>query len=373
MVSRRPGLYDGLLVLVLGAIMVIEAVVTDTTRSPVVHAGVSLVGVGALAWRRHAPIAVLGAVLVSVFIVDPNDQFAIFAVLAIASYSVGAYVDAPATWLGPAIAIGVPWLAFLAEGDAQPSDFVAPAVLYGGAWGVGRLARQRARQAASVSERLLLLEREVDAREREAVVDERARIARELHDIVSHAISVVAIQSQAVRRRLPPELVREADDLRGVEETAREAMIEMRRLFGVLRTDDSPASLQPQPGLDQLDRLVGQIRAAGLPLEVEIEGAPVALGPGLDLAAYRVIQEALTNAVRHAGSAPTRLRLLYGESDLDVTVEDEGSVAANGAEGHGLIGMRERVALYGGTLHVGPGHGCTGFRVHARLPFREEP
>ncbi len=371
MVSRRPGRFDALLVLALGAIVVLEAVVTDTARSPVVHAGVSLVAVAALAWRRVAPILVLCVVLASVFIVDPQDQFAIFAALAIASYSVGAHVEGPATYVGPALAIGAPWLAFLTDAGSQPSDFVAPVVLYGGAWGVGRLARGRTHQAETMRERLVLLESEAEAREREAVVDERARIARELHDIVAHAISVIAIQSQAVRRRLPRELTREADDLLGIEKTAREAMVEMRRLFGVLRTDDSPTSLQPQPGLDQLDRLAAQLRTAGLPLDVETNGTPVTLGPGVDLAAYRVIQEALTNAVRHAGSAPTRVVLSYGESELDVTVEDQGHARAYGGGGHGLIGMRERVALYGGTLEAGPADGGKGFRVHARLPFRE--
>jgi signal transduction histidine kinase len=148
-------------------------------------------------------------------------------------------------------------------------------------------------------------------------------------------------------------------------------MAEMRRLFGVLRADGSPAALAPQPGLEQLDRLAEQMRASGLPLSVEVEGEWVALPPGVDLAAYRIVQESLTNVIRHAGSAPARVRLSFGDSDLEVTVEDDGPGLAAGIDsGHGLLGMRERVALYGGELETGSVNG-RGFRVHARLPFRE--
>jgi len=148
-------------------------------------------------------------------------------------------------------------------------------------------------------------------------------------------------------------------------------MAEMRRLFGVLRADGSPPELTPQPGLAQLDRLVAQVRGSGLPLELEVEGASVPLPPGVDLAAYRIVQEALTNVVRHAGAARTRVRLRYGDSELELTVEDDGPGAHDGtAGGHGLVGMRERVALYGGVLETGSANG-RGFRVHARLPFGE--
>ncbi len=245
---------------------------------------------------------------------------------------------------------------------------VAFALFFGGPWWIGRLVRQRVSQA---EELVRLAERERERETASAVEQARARIARELHDIVSHSISVISVQTQAVRRRLGAGNEREIDDLRAVETAARQAMAEMRRLFGVLRADGAPAALAPQPGLDQLDRLVEHVRGSGLPLKVEIQGERVPMPPGVDLAAYRIIQEALTNVVRHGGSASTRVRLRFGDLDLEVTVEDDGPGARNGVgAGHGLLGMRERVALYGGTLETGSGE-HRGFRVHARLPFRE--
>jgi signal transduction histidine kinase len=189
---------------------------------------------------------------------------------------------------------------------------------------------------------------------------------------VSHSISVITVQTQAVRRRLGPDHAREADDLRAVEATARQAMAEMRRLFGVLRADGERPALAPQPGLDQLERLLDETRAAGVPVTSTVEGEPVALPPGLDLAAYRIVQEALTNVRKHAPGGRVTVRLCFGERDLDVVVEDTGAPAQrNGNRGGlGLVGMRERVALYGGSIDAGP-MASGGFAVRARLPFRE--
>ena len=208
---------------------------------------------------------------------------------------------------------------------------------------------------------------------RSLLEEERARIARELHDIVSHAISVVTVQTQAVRRRLGPEHAREADDLRAVEATAREAMADLRRLFGVLRADGDAPSLAPQPGLGELERLLEQTRAAGLAVELEIEGAAGPLPPGADLAAYRVVQEALTNVRRHAHASRATVRLIFGGDRLEIVVDDDGAGASgNGDGGHGLVGMRERLVLYGGELEAGPRPGG-GFRVRATLPLRTAP
>jgi len=300
-------------------------------------------------------------------VIDPEAALSFFGAVVLASYSAGVALKGRRTYLAPAVALGL-YGALLLGGEGTPSDLIAFGLFFGGPWFVGRLVRQRVSQA---HELVRLAERERERETASAVEEERVRIARELHDIVSHSISVISVQTQAVRRRLGPGNEREIDDLRTVETAARQAMAEMRRLFGVLRADGAPAALAPQPGLDQLDRLVEQVRGSGLPLEVAVEGERVPLPPGVDLAAYRIVQEALTNVVRHAGSAPTRVLLRFGDSDLEVTVEDDGPGARTRAGGgHGLLGMRERIALYGGTFETGSANG-RGFRVSARLPFRE--
>jgi signal transduction histidine kinase len=252
------------------------------------------------------------------------------------------------------------------------SDFVAVTVLYGGSWAVGQMVRQRTREAAEHAARADRAEREREAGAAQAVAAERARIARELHDIVSHSISVIAVQTQAVRRRLGPDHAREVADLRAVETTAREAMAEMRRLFGILRAHGERPALSPQPGLDQLDRLIADTRAAGIDVSVALDGHPAPLPPGLDLTAYRIVQEALTNVRKHAPGGRVVVRVRHGEAEVDVVVEDTGGVSSADEDGAGLglMGMRERVELYGGTLDTGPLPGG-GFTVHARLPFRE--
>ncbi len=229
---------------------------------------------------------------------------------------------------------------------------------------------ERVEQAGQL---VALAERERERQTSKAAADERARVARELHDIVSHAISVVTVQTQAVRRRLGPDHEREADDLRAVEAAAREAMAELRRLFGVLRADGEEPSLAPQPGLGELGRLLDRTRGAGLRVELEVDGEPVPLTPGVDLAAYRVVQEALTNVRRHARATRATVRLRFGGEALEVEVEDDGAgPSRNGHAGHGLVGMHERVTLYGGTLSTGPRDGG-GFRVRARLPLGAAP
>jgi len=214
-----------------------------------------------------------------------------------------------------------------------------------------------------------LAERERDLVAREAVAEERARVARELHDVVAHSVSVMVIQAQA-----GPRLLREPERLRSVfgsiETSGKDALVELRRLLGVLRTPGHEVELGPQPGLGSLDALVAHVRAAGLPVQVRIEGEPRELPVGIDLSAYRIIQEALTNSLKHAGRAEAEVFLRYRPSSLDVEIVDNGSADGAGVQGsgHGLIGMRERVALYGGALHAGARNGH-GYAVRATLPF----
>lgn len=324
-----------------------------------------------LVWRRRRPVLVLGLVVPLGPSLDlVNSQGGVISyVLAVilAAFTVGRHLDRPATWWGPVFCVGFFWAGY-ALTDGILSDYIFTAVLYGSAWGVGYALRQRATRITELCREAEELRERQAEREQRAVDHERASIARELHDIVSHSISVITIQAQVVRRRLHPDQTAEADDLRDIEDTARQAMAEMRRLLGVLRTDDQVA-LAPQPGLDQLPRLVADTRAAGVPVELRTEGHAGPLPPGLDLTAYRIVQESLTNCRRHAAGAAAEVVIRYDLNTVEVRIESEAPrVPGAPAEGgHGLIGMRERVSLYGGTLRAGPRPGG-GFSVLARLP-----
>jgi signal transduction histidine kinase len=218
--------------------------------------------------------------------------------------------------------------------------------------------------------RAQIAERERDLAAREAVVEERARIARELHDLVAHNVSMMVVQAGAERRVLGPASGSTGDVLQTIEGIGRGALAEMRRLLGMLRSDgDDP--LAPQPALRDVAKLVAQVRAAGLPVELQIEGEPRALPEGIELSAFRIVQEALTNALKHAGQARARVRIRYAADSLELEITDDGAGAgaARTGSGHGLIGMRERVALYGGHLDASRG-AEGGFAVRALLPIR---
>jgi signal transduction histidine kinase len=218
-----------------------------------------------------------------------------------------------------------------------------------------------------------LAERERDLAAREAVAEERARIARELHDVVAHGVSVMVVQAQAGPRLLAdPEQVRGA--FRSIETTGREALVELRRLLGVLRGGDEHAATAPQPGLGSLDSLLEQVRDAGLRVDLRVEGEPVQLPAGVDLSAYRIVQEGLTNTLKHAGRAEAEVIVRYHPSALELEILDNGvgAPARLNGSGHGLVGMRERIALYGGTFEAGSRDGH-GFVVRAQLPLTAEP
>jgi signal transduction histidine kinase len=217
---------------------------------------------------------------------------------------------------------------------------------------------------------------ELEERARRAVADERARIARELHDVVSHAISVTVLQSRGGRKMLghDDDAVRRALD--AIEQTNTQALSDMRRLLALLRDADAEdhgsghSRDEPAPSLDRLDALVGQVRQAGVPVELDVMGDRVPVPPGVDLSAYRIVQEALTNVLKHGGPrAHACVEVRYGVDDLDVSVRSTGTTPASedGRHGHGLLGIRERVAVVGGDFEVGPVDG--GYLVHARLPY----
>ncbi len=247
-------------------------------------------------------------------------------------------------------------------------DFVFVAILFTAAWLAGFALNRRLAQASAAEERATRLEREREDRARIAVAEERARIARELHDVIAHSVSVMTVQAGAVRRLLKPEQEREREALEAVEETGREALTEMRRMVGVLRRREEAPALAPQPGLEHVDRLVEQVREAGLPVTLKIDGDPMQLPPGVDLTAYRVVQEALTNALKHANATEADVLVRYRGTDVELVIMDDGrGIASGDGGGHGLVGMRERVAVYGGDLVAGA-RAEGGYLLRARLP-----
>ena len=222
-----------------------------------------------------------------------------------------------------------------------------------------------------------MLEREREVRAREAVAEERATIARELHDVIGHALNLVVIQAGGAQRVLEskPQLARES--LASIELAGRQALTDMERMLGILHaTEGADDRLSPQPGLDQVEGLAARVSEAGLTVELTVDGVPRTLPSSIDLSAYRIIQESLTNSLKHAGAANAFVAIHYGSDRLDLEITDDGRgdsrQSAKGEEGgRGLIGMKERVALYGGELSVGP-RPEGGFRVRARLPLGSE-
>jgi signal transduction histidine kinase len=259
--------------------------------------------------------------------------------------------------------------------DHSGGDFVWVASFVTAAWLAGFAVRHQAEQTRRLRELAAQLRAQRDRMAEEAVQAERSRIARELHDVVAHHVSVMTVQAGAVRRLLQAGQEREREALVSVEETGRKALTEMRRLLGVLKDDaaEQPAPLAPQPGVRTLETLLEQVRDAGLPVQLSTEGEPVELPPGIDLSAYRIVQEALTNALKHAGPARAWVVVRYAPDALELEIANDGSTEAaqNGRAGHGLVGMRERVAVYGGELDSGPRPGG-GFAVRATLPIGRE-
>jgi signal transduction histidine kinase len=249
------------------------------------------------------------------------------------------------------------------------SELVVVPLQFAVGWAAGFAVRERAEQAEAAEVRATAAELERDAAARVAVAEERARIARELHDIVAHAVSVMVLQVGAVRHKLPDGLAEDRDALKGVEGVGRAALAEMRRLVAVMRRDGEPAELTPQPGLNGLGSLVKDIGRAGLPVELHVEGEPFPLPRGMDLSAYRIAQEALTNALKHAHASHADVTICYAPGEIKIEVRDNGhgAVTSNG-HGHGLIGIRERVKLYGGDMTAGTANGG-GFILSTRLPL----
>jgi signal transduction histidine kinase len=319
-----------------------------------------------------APLVVALAIVVSVEIVDDpqplQDATAPFLIAVLfLPWCFGTYNARGKAIAGLVIveALGV-WVNVRFDGAFADFSFVA--IFIAISWTVGFVLNRRTAQTRELRERAAQLEREHEEAASRAVTEERQRIARELHDVVAHSVSVMTVQAGAVRRLLLPEQEKERDALATVEATGREALTEMRRLVGLLREQGAMPEFAPQPGLGTMDALLDTVRSAGLPVELEVDGTPQELPPGIDLAAYRVVQEALTNALKYGGTAHAWVSLHWREDELELEVANDGRSDGDGSGGgHGLAGMRERVSLYGGTVDSGPRDGG-GYIVRARLP-----
>ncbi len=299
-----------------------------------------------------------------------------FAVL-LALYAVGAHVSHPFTLVGPAAVVLLAVVADIPRlRDGAPWDEVVPAwFILLGVWGLGRWVRRRTYAAVALTERAEEAERSRHEQAERAVAEERARIARELHDLVAHSMGVIVIQAQGAQRALDssPDQTREA--LCAIETAGRGGLAEMRRLLGLLTDGGADPGTVPQPTLHEIPELVARLRATGMPVDLRVEGAVRSLPAGIELTGYRIVQEATTNVLKHAGRVRVDVRLRYEPDWFDVVVTDRGPadsrqpVNGHDSGSHGLMGMRERVSLYGGTLETGPRKGQSGFSVHARIPL----
>jgi signal transduction histidine kinase len=336
----------------------------------------------AILLRRQRPLEAL-ALAVAVDAALPDDRALVFPVLLVlytsasrrswpvlrlAALAIAAVVVAIVAWLawGTTGTGGESVLGYVIGNSAQAAASVALGLYFGA----------RRRELDALHERAERLDRERELLSDRAVAEERVRIAQELHDVVAHNVSLMVVRAQALGATVEEEPVKSTTD--AIAELGREAMTEMHRTLRLLRTDGTTgAQLAPQPGLATLERLLEQTRAAGLEIELTVEGRPRALSQGVDLSAFRIVQEALTNVIKHAGRARTQITLSYGPENLRVAIVDSGEEgsqagehAGEWAEGHGLIGMRERATLFGGTLTAAAG-AKRGFTVRATLPYEE--
>jgi len=295
---------------------------------------------------------------------------AIFAIGIAVAFLLGNLRDARKAGLGLAVIVGADaTLVYNIPGHSVDQLILIP-LDFAISWVAGLAVRDRTLHAEMAESRATQAEQERDVAARIAVAEERTRIARELHDIVAHAVSVMVLQVGALRHKLPGAASEDRDALRGVEQVGRAALAEMRHLLDAMRDDGEDLQLGPQPGLDRLDALLQDVGRAGLPVRLCVDGDPVELPRGIDISAYRIVQEGLTNALKHAHATEAEVVLQYTRDEVRIEVRDNGhgAVTSNG-RGHGLIGIRERVKLYGGEMSTGTANG--GFTLSARLPLTE--
>jgi signal transduction histidine kinase len=366
---------DVLIAAVLTAWMVAE-VPLEHLRPEGPSAALMVVAGASLAWRSAHPLSV-GLVVVAASVAQAalgmSMHTAVAPVVAVllVSWSIGGNEDRPRAVLGLVLLVCGVWLAIgideLRGTDHYGSTdvpWIGMLIALPGVLGIRFGARTRSLRAAEERAARLELER------REAVAQERTRIARELHDVIAHSVSVMTVQAGAAEEMLRLDPARAVEPVQAVQETGRQALVEMKRLVGVLRDGDEETGLAPQPGVADVERLVAQMRDAGLDVELRVQGTPQRLPIGVDLSAYRVVQEALTNSLKHGGGGRAVVTVRYRDDELALEVDDDGRGAGSGSagHGHGLAGMRERVGIFGGSFEAGP-RADGGFAVRASLPF----
>jgi signal transduction histidine kinase len=374
--ERNWRVLDRLFVVALLVGFELEVVLSDNTTGPLVpHLLLGAVLALSFLWRRDRPLVTLvvnlaGGFVGTSFLTGPPDLVTAILMLVSASYSVGAHAERRQSLLGLGIAV-VAVVAVAAIHD--PGDIFWPVTFFCIVpWLAGRTLQNQTRLARELSEKADRAEHAREEAERRSIAEERTRIARELHDVLAHNLSVMVVQAGAARRiaERDPDAAAQAAEL--IRSTGRDALAELRQLFGPVRRGEGEALAGP-PTLKRVDRLVARARDAGLKVEARLEGQEVRLPAGVDLTAYRVVQEALTNVIKHAGAGRVRVLVSYEPWEVVVEVEDDGrgrkgnGALAGAGGGHGLAGMRERVTLYGGAFQAGPRRGG-GFAVRARLP-----
>ena len=364
---------DALLALAVAVVLELQVVLSgEPGASPASVVGALAITVP-LAWRRRAPLApVLAYAVISplqgllggeLFAGEPPLIGALAAGV-LAFYSLGAHARDRDATAGLVAGVAGMWTGVLTSEQVDLQSFLFSASLVGLApWLAGRANRARRLRAEA-------LDRERDQRARAVASEERQRIARELHDVVAHGVVLMVLQAQGARRILDHDTDRAREALEAIEETGQTALAEIRRSLGILRDDHARAELAPQRSLDDLGVLVDEMREAGLMVDLRVEGERRELRDGIDRSAYRIVQEALTNTIKHAGLVPTRVTVRYEPDELVLEVADEGggATAEDGGAGQGLAGMRERARLHGGELDARPVAG-RGFVVRARIPL----
>jgi signal transduction histidine kinase len=382
-ISARQG--DALAAIALSVVLLIELSSGSNITGPFwANYPLGLVITGAVAFRRRWPVWMLSLQMSAALVSTIGDgdltqnATAPFIAVIVVSYAVGAYPPREWSWFGLGIGVLGMVLINLAGAGNSTSDYTATillAILL--PWAAGRVAQQWVQQAKELQRANAALKAEQEQRALLAVADERSRIARELHDVVAHSISVMVVQSEGAKRMMDRDPARAKAALEQIEGTGRAALVEMRRLLGVLRKEGEGAVRTPQPGTQTLELLVNRAQEAGLDVRVAIEGDRRTLPAGIDVSVFRIVQEALTNSLKHAGPTRADVLLKYNADAVEVEIVDAGAVNGFQPEAvdadnpqHGLLGMKERVSLYGGEIVTGPcKDGRTGYRVWARIPL----
>lgn len=370
----RPSRSDLFLAGIVAVVALVEVLVPGwPTQDPSLPLALSAVAMGAsLVWRRGAPLAVAAVVcsiggLQAWLLGEPWDTGSALLIPLLAVYAVGAYAPLRLSVAGfGGTVLGQSLIDVTDSGD---TDWLFITLVLGTAYAGGVVARRQRALIHEVAAQAEELRRSRAVREAAVVADERARIARELHDVIAHCVTTMVVQAEAGHAWLARDPQRASDAFASVQATGRQALTELRRMLDLLREEEG-TGLLPQPTMARLGRLVDDLRSVGLEVEVVTEGTPVDLPPGIDLSAYRIVQEALTNTLKHSDAQHATVRVSYREDALELAIDDDGrprDVAA-AASGHGLLGMRERVNLHGGELHAGPAPE-RGFGVRTRLPL----